>query len=158
MEAAGKSHVATRNELIALAIIALAVLFAIYAFHESEVRPTSSDSSLDADVVHVAAAVGGRVLEILVSENARVATGDLLFQIDPVPYQLAVAQAEADLQLAEAQRSTAVIANDETKNALQNHSLPSVQRTDCGLWQPVATFHSSSWIRPTSPSAIARLR
>jgi NAD(P)-dependent dehydrogenase (short-subunit alcohol dehydrogenase family) len=33
------------------------------------VRPTSSDSSIDADVVHIAAAVGGRTLEIPVSEN-----------------------------------------------------------------------------------------
>jgi membrane fusion protein, multidrug efflux system len=123
MEAGGKSHLAFRNELIALAIIALAVLVALYALHESDVRPTSSDSSLDADVVHVAAAVGGRVLQLPVVENARVAKGDLLFQIDPFPYQLAVAQAEADLQLAEAQRSTAVIANDEIKNALQNHEL-----------------------------------
>jgi multidrug efflux pump subunit AcrA (membrane-fusion protein) len=44
---------------------------------------------------------------IAVSENIRVSEGDLLFQLDPLPYQLAVAQAEADLQLAEAQRSTA---------------------------------------------------
>ena len=43
---------------------------------------------------------GGRIIEIAVSENARVAKDALLFQIDPVPYQIVVAQAEADLQLA----------------------------------------------------------
>jgi membrane fusion protein, multidrug efflux system len=134
MKHAGKSHFATRGRLISVAIVALAVVVAVYAAHESHTRPTSSDSSIDADIVHVAAAVGGRVLEIAVSENARVRKGDLLFQIDSLPYQLAVAQAEADLGIAEAQletqrrvvstqRSTASIADDETRNAQDNHEL-----------------------------------
>jgi multidrug efflux system membrane fusion protein len=132
MKARGIFLIAGR--LISLVIVVLAVVFALYTLHETHLHPTTSDSSIDADTVHVAAAVGGRVLEIRVSENARVSRGDLLFQIDPVPYQLAVAQAEADLHIAEAQletqrrvlstqRSTALIAGDETKNALENHKL-----------------------------------
>jgi membrane fusion protein, multidrug efflux system len=134
MRASGKSYLVRAGKLISLVIVALAAAFALYTLHETHVHPTTSDSSIDADVVHVAAAVGGRVLEIRVSENARVTRGDLLFQIDPVPYQLAVAQAEADLHIAEAQletqrrvlstqRSAALIAGDETKNALENHEL-----------------------------------
>ena len=134
MKHAGRSRFAPLGRLISLAIIALAVAAAVYAAHESDIRPTSSDSSIDADVVHVAASVGGRVIELSVSENARVRKGDLLFQIDPVPYRLAVAQAEAELGLAEAQletqrrvistqRSTAVITDDETRNAQDNHEL-----------------------------------
>jgi membrane fusion protein, multidrug efflux system len=120
--------------LISLAIVVFAAVIALYTLHESDVYPSTSDSSIDADVVHVAAAVGGRVLEIAVTENARVAKGDLLFQIDQVPYQLSVAQAEADLHLAEAQldtqkraistqRSAATIAGDQTKSAFENHEL-----------------------------------
>ena len=44
-----------------------------------------------------------RVIDIAVSENSHVSRDGLLFQIDPVPYRLAVAQAEADLNIAEAQ-------------------------------------------------------
>jgi len=40
--------------------------------------------------------VGGRIIELPVTENAKVSKGDLLFRIDPVPYRLAVEQAEAD--------------------------------------------------------------
>ena len=134
METAGKSRVASRDRLISVAIIVLAAALAIYAFHESTVHPTTTDSSIDADIVHVAAAVGGRIIELPVSENARVAAGDLLFQIDPLPYRLAVEQAAADLNIAEAeletrrrvlstQRSDALIAANQTKNALQNHEL-----------------------------------
>ena len=134
METAGKSRVASRDRLISVGIIVLAAALAIYAFHESTVHPTTTDSSIDADIVHVAAAVGGRIIELPVSENARVAAGDLLFQIDPLPYRLAVDQAAADLNIAEAeletrrrvlstQRSDALIAANQTKNALQNHEL-----------------------------------
>jgi membrane fusion protein, multidrug efflux system len=120
MEAAGKSRVASRGKLIALVIIALAIAFAVYALYDSEVHPTSSDSSIDADVVHVAAAVAGRVLDIPVVENARVAKGDLLFQIDPLPYRLALDQAAADLGIA---RSNAAVAVDQTKSAQEDHDL-----------------------------------
>jgi membrane fusion protein, multidrug efflux system len=134
MKAAGHSKFRWIGGLISLVIIVFATAIAFNTLHESYVFPTTSDSSIDADVVHVAAAVGGKVLEIPVSENDSVARGDLLFQIDPVPYQQAVAQAEADLHIAEAeletrrrtlstQRSTALIAGDETKNALENHQL-----------------------------------
>ena len=134
METAGKSRVASRDRLISVGIIVLAAALAIYAFHESTVHPTTTDSSIDADIVHVAAAVGGRIIELPVSENARVAAGDLLFQIDPLPYQQAVEQAAGDLDIAEAeletrrrvlstQRSDALIAANQTKNALQNHEL-----------------------------------
>jgi membrane fusion protein, multidrug efflux system len=120
MEAAGKSHVAPRGKLIAVAIIALAIAFALYALHDSEVHPTSSDSSIDADVVHVAAAVGGRVIQLPVVENLRVAEGSLLFQIDPLPYRLALEQSAADLGIA---RSNAAVAVDQTKSAQENHDL-----------------------------------
>jgi membrane fusion protein, multidrug efflux system len=120
MEAAGKSRVAARGKLIAVAIIVLAIAFALYALHQSELHPTSSDSSIDADVVHVAAAVGGRIVQLPVVENMRVAEGSLLFQIDPLPYRLAVEQATADLGIA---RSNAAVAVDQTKSAQEDHDL-----------------------------------
>jgi multidrug efflux system membrane fusion protein len=120
METAGKARSALSGRLISVAIVALAVAFALYALHESNTHPTSSDSSMDADVVHVAAAVGGRIIQLPVSENARVAEGDLLFQIDPLPYRLAVEQSAAELGIA---RSNAAIAADQTKSAQENHDL-----------------------------------
>jgi membrane fusion protein, multidrug efflux system len=120
METAGKARSALSGRLISVAIVALAVAFALYALHESNTHPTSSDSSMDADVVHVAAAVGGRIIQLPVSENARVAEGDLLFQIDPLPYRLAVEQSAAELGIA---RSNATIAADQTKSAQENHDL-----------------------------------
>ena len=124
----------SRSSLIALGIIALAVVGALLSASWVSRHPSSSDASIDADVVHVAAAVGGRIIEIRVRENSAVHRGDVLFQIDPVPYQLIVSQAQADLALAEAQldtqrryvstqRSHATIARDQTTNAKANYEL-----------------------------------
>ena len=134
METAGKSRSGSRGRLISVAVVVFAIALGLYALHESNIHPTTTDSSIDADIVHVAAAVGGRIIQLPVSENARVAAGDLLFQIDPLPYRLAVEQAAADLAIAEAQletqrrvlatqRSTAEIAAGQTKSARQNHDL-----------------------------------
>jgi membrane fusion protein, multidrug efflux system len=120
MKAAGKSHVALWGRLISLAIIALAAVIAFYALRETEAHPTSSDASIDADVVHVAAAVGGRIVQLPVVENMRIADGSLLFQIDPLPYHLAVEQSTAELGIA---RSNVAIATDQTKSAKENHDL-----------------------------------
>jgi membrane fusion protein, multidrug efflux system len=120
MEAAGKTSHKFRGRVISIAIVAFAVAFALYALHESNSYPTSSDSSIDADVVHVAAAVGGRIIELPVVENMRVAKGGLLFQIDPLPYRLALEQSAADLGIA---RSNATVAVDQTKSARDDHDL-----------------------------------
>jgi membrane fusion protein, multidrug efflux system len=116
----GKARSVLSGRLISVAIVALAVAFALYALHESNTHPTSSDSSIDADVVHVAAAVGGRIIQLPVVENMRVAEGSLLFQIDPLAYRLAVEQSAAELSIT---KSNAAVAADQTKNAQENHDL-----------------------------------
>ncbi|HET8711200.1 MAG TPA: HlyD family secretion protein [Spongiibacteraceae bacterium] len=58
------------------------------------------------DKVSVGAEVGGRIVEVAVRENQRVKAGDLLFRIDPEPYQLAVAEADAAIANAEARLDT----------------------------------------------------
>jgi len=96
--------------------------------------PSTDDATIDADVVHVASVVGGRIVDIPVAENMHVAKDDLLFQIDPVPYSLTVAQTQADLSVAQAaldtqrrvlstQRSTATISADQVQRAKANLGL-----------------------------------
>ena len=120
--------------LIALLIILCGVAAVAYAVRRSAALPSTDDASIDADVVHVAALVGGRISELPVSENMQVAKGDLLFQIDPVPYRLSLDQAKADLKLAEAeletrrrvlftQQSAAAVAGGQTKRAADDLDL-----------------------------------
>jgi membrane fusion protein, multidrug efflux system len=120
METAGRPRASPGGRIVSIAIIVFAVAFALHALHESDAYPTSSDSSIDADVVHVAAAVGGRVIKLPIAENVRVAEGDLLFQIDPLPFRLAFEQAAADLSIS---RSNVALAVDQAKSAQDNHDL-----------------------------------
>jgi multidrug efflux system membrane fusion protein len=56
----------SRSSLIALGTIALAVAAALLSASWVGRHPSSSDASIDADVVHVAAAGGGRIIDIRV--------------------------------------------------------------------------------------------
>lgn len=49
------------------------------------------------DIVHVAAEVDGRVVQVSTADHRAVAAGDVLFRIDPEPYAIALARAEAEL-------------------------------------------------------------
>ena len=63
---------------------------------------TTDNAYIQQDKVSVSAEVGGRIVEVAVRENQQVKTGDLLFRVDPEPYQLAVAEAEAAVATARA--------------------------------------------------------
>lgn len=58
------------------------------------------------DKVAVSAEVAGRIVNVAVRENQRVRKGDLLFEIDPAPYRIAVAQADAAIANAQVQLQT----------------------------------------------------
>lgn len=57
----------------------------------------TENAYVKADIVHVAAEVAGRVIEVGVQDHAQVKPGDLLLKIDPEPYKLALDRAEAEL-------------------------------------------------------------
>jgi membrane fusion protein, multidrug efflux system len=147
MEATRAKPRSRLGAVAALLIVGIAVALGVYTRNRHARLPTTDDATIDADVVHVAAAVGGRIILIPVSENQRVARGDVLFQIDPVPYRLAVARAQADLDLAKAelateqrtvstQQSAATIADEQIRRAAANLDL--ANRTVTRL-RPLAT-------------------
>jgi multidrug resistance efflux pump len=87
-----------RTWTLRLLAISLVILVA-YLFFD-RMTPYSSQARVHALVVPVAAEVSGTVVEVAVATNQRVSAGDLLFRIDPVQYELAVAGAEASLDAA----------------------------------------------------------
>jgi membrane fusion protein (multidrug efflux system) len=62
-------------------------------------RYISTDNSyVGAQKVMVTPDVSGRVTRALVKEGQKVAAGDVLFEIDPVPFQLALSQAQGKVE------------------------------------------------------------
>src|SRR5207344_276917 len=60
--------------------------------------PTTSDVRVVKYIVPIVSGVRGRVLEVPVENNRPVKKGDVLFKIDPVPYEAFLHSLEADLQ------------------------------------------------------------
>lgn len=65
-------------------------------------KTVSTDNAyVKQDIVSISSEIGGRVVKVAVRENQLVKAGDLLFTIDPAPYRIALAQADADLASAQ---------------------------------------------------------
>lgn len=78
-------------------------------------RYVSTDNAyVQQDMVSVAAEVNGPIVEVLVHDNQAVRRGDVLFRIDPRPYQIALAQADAQIAQAEVTVNQAVTHVGET--------------------------------------------
>jgi membrane fusion protein, multidrug efflux system len=73
----------------AAALLALVIWLQGGRFEETE------NAYVKANVIAVSADVSGRVVEVLARDNQPVAAGALLFRVDPAPFELALAQAEA---------------------------------------------------------------
>jgi membrane fusion protein, multidrug efflux system len=120
--------------LIAFPVILVAVGTAYYLAEEPYV--STDDAFVRAAKESINARVAGQVVEITVINNQRVQRGQLLFKIDPEPYQIAVDQAEARLasarlqinalkatyrqQLAELQSASATADFDQREYARRN--------------------------------------
>lgn len=66
-------------------------------------HPRTDDASVRANYIELAPEVTGRLIALHVSDNAFVKAGELLFQIDPRPYQYELDQALSDQALLEQQ-------------------------------------------------------
>jgi len=82
-------------------VIFLAVLLGVVTWMWTGSHPHSDDAVVTAPVIGIAPRVSGPIVSLPVANNARVAKGDVLYEIDPEPYRLAVEAAEANLAAAD---------------------------------------------------------
>jgi multidrug resistance efflux pump len=87
---------ARRIGVVAVSIVVAGILAAFYYRHY-ELYPSTDDAYVDADVVGMVAQVAGPIVNLPIADNQAVRAGDLLFEIDPRPFQIAVEKARADL-------------------------------------------------------------
>jgi multidrug efflux system membrane fusion protein len=60
-------------------------------------NPQTDDAIVMADIINVVPQVSGTISELHVADNQTVKQGDLLFTVDPRPYELAVQRARAEI-------------------------------------------------------------
>lgn len=83
-----------------LVLVALVGWYAYQAFEEYLQNPWTRDGQVRGHVIQIAPRVSGMVTRIAVIDNQYVRRGDLLFEIDKEPFEIAISQAEANLQRA----------------------------------------------------------
>jgi len=83
--------------VVGLAIVAALLMYARYVD-----RPWTRDAQVRANVIGIAPRVSGPIVQIPIQDNQPVKKGDLLFEIDPSTFQVAVDNAAAKLKQAQA--------------------------------------------------------
>ena len=87
------------RRLTFIMLLVAALLFVWYVLAD-RFAPWTDQARVQAYVVPIVSKVPGRVRQIYVSREQFVKPGDLLVQIDPTEYEIAVAHAESELELA----------------------------------------------------------
>ena len=82
-----------------IALIVIAIVFVWYVAAD-RLAPWTDQARVQAYIVPIVSQVAGRVVEINVGKDQEVQQGDVLLKIDPADYQLAVENAETNLELA----------------------------------------------------------
>ncbi|MGJ5910049.1 multidrug transporter subunit MdtN [Enterobacter sp. J706] len=96
-----KSGTGKRLFILMLSLLTLVILFwLIRVFDET---PGTDDAYVYADTINIAPQVNGLITKMPVKENQLVHQGDILFEIDPRPYQDALTREQANLAQLEQQ-------------------------------------------------------
>nr|WP_246455917.1 efflux RND transporter periplasmic adaptor subunit [Ruficoccus amylovorans] len=91
------------GRLLSAVIVVGALVLAFYLLEHSEHYPRTDDAYVQARYITVAPQVPGRIVELPARDGLAVSPGELLVQIDPSSYQLAVDEALAQIAALEAQ-------------------------------------------------------
>lgn len=99
---------------LTLLVVAAAIVLGGFAWAHYTQAPWTRDARVRADVVTLAAEVSGPIVALSVQDNQFVRKGDLLLQIDPARYELAVLHAQRAVEVARAalgQSQANIVAN-----------------------------------------------
>jgi multidrug efflux system membrane fusion protein len=91
------------GRLLGIGIITLALLLLLISILQVDRHPRTDDATVRANSIAFAPEVEGRLISLPVKDNQVVRKGDVLFVIDPRPFEYALAQARADQATLEGQ-------------------------------------------------------
>ncbi len=80
-------------------IVAGAAVAVVVTLLQWSTRPQTDDATVRANFVGIAPQVSGHIVELRVRDNQQVHAGDLLFAVDPRPYEIALTRTRAALAL-----------------------------------------------------------
>ncbi len=102
------------------------IVFAWFTF-----SPMTSDARVFRHVLPIVPNVSGEVTEVGVESMERVRAGDMLFRIDPTPYEYAVRELEATVEQQQAELALATVNLDRATKLLRTSAASQV---DVDIW------------------------
>jgi membrane fusion protein, multidrug efflux system len=96
-----------RRKGLIVAVVAVLVLVAIGLWWRSTYSEDTDDAQVNGHLIQVSSRIAGQVIKVNVDENQYVNRGDLIAELDPRDFQVAVEQAQAALDSARAAAAAA---------------------------------------------------
>ena len=90
------------RKLALVGVPVLVVAGALIVWLQGGRHVSTENAFVKADITQIASEIPGRIIEVRIRDHAVVAAGELLVRLDPEPYRLALAKAEAEIDSARA--------------------------------------------------------
>lgn len=109
------------TRIIVLLVVPLAMAAAgLYWYVLGGRYVTTENAYVKANMVAISSTIDGRVIAVRVSDNQPIAAGDSLFDLDPNPHRIALAQAEARLKSVRNEIASARAEHDRIQVEIEN--------------------------------------
>jgi membrane fusion protein (multidrug efflux system) len=92
----------SRRRGIIIIVVVLVVLVALGLWWRSTFSEDTDDAQINGHLIQISPRTGGQVIKVSVQENQLIKAGDVIAELDPRDYQVAVENAQAALASAEA--------------------------------------------------------
>ncbi len=139
---------------IMLLALIVAVAAGAYVWHYYSVRESTDDAQIDGHIGPISSRVPGTAIQVNFEDNQQVKAGDILVQLDPKDYEVALARARADLADAQAAAraaqtgvpitSTTTTSQTSTAEANLNASHKEVDAAKARLLEAQANYNKVS--------------
>jgi membrane fusion protein (multidrug efflux system) len=96
-----------RSRIIGAVVFVVLALVAAGIWWHSTFTEDTDDAQVNGHLIQVSSRISGQVLKVYVNENQVVKAGDVIAELDPADYQVAVEKAEAALASAQANAAAA---------------------------------------------------
>lgn len=151
----GKRRIHKRHLAVAAAIVLLVGgSWGMQRHLYNATHVTTDDAQVGADIYPVSARISGYVRRVLVQTNERVHAGQLLAEVDPTDYQVALEQAQAAL----AQASSAAGAAGGTVSVTRESTAAGLQQAIAGQAAAAAAEQASERQRDSAAEQISVAR
>ena len=100
----------SRRRGIIIVVIAMLIVGAVAFWWHSTFTEDTDDAQINGHLIQVSSRIAGQVQKVYVDENQLVKKGDLIAELDPRDYQVAVENAKAVLASAKANAAAANVA------------------------------------------------